>query len=208
MSLDPRMYSKWRARPWRVSHMMILVAAVALMLWIAVLAAGILVIAFLIFSGFLLFVFTLAMGTGVILARRSSTRQDSLLWLLAIAAERDMPMAPAAVAFAEQYSGMAYRRIMDLAAHLNEGIPLPQALEQARRVVARRGSAGVGRRGGRHASEGAAPGRRSAVVLAFSLDGDRHANRLYHGAPSGDPGDHRFYLLLRPSQARGDHLGF
>ena len=94
VSLDPRMYSKWRARPWRVSHMMILVAAVALMLWIAVLAAGILVIAFLIFSGFLLFVFTLAMGTGVILARRSSTRQDSLLWLLAIAAETQHANGP------------------------------------------------------------------------------------------------------------------
>ena len=35
------------------------------------------------------------MGGGVIQARRRSTRQDSLLWVLAIAAEHGMPLAPA-----------------------------------------------------------------------------------------------------------------
>ena len=73
----------------------------------------------------------------MILAAGASTRQDSLLSVLAIAAERGMPLAPAVVAFADQYRGLSYRRIMDLAAQLNWGTMLPEALERSRKLVSR-----------------------------------------------------------------------
>ena len=44
-------------------------------------------------------------GGGAIVARLRTTRQDSLLWVMAIAAEQGMPLAPAVVAFADQYRG-------------------------------------------------------------------------------------------------------
>jgi type II secretory pathway component PulF len=137
ISLDPAVYSKSRLQPWRLSHAMFLIAAIAVLLWLGILFAGSAAIVFLMFAGGGIFVFTLVMGAGVIVARRASTRQDSLLWLLAIAAERNMPLAPAAAAFADQYRGLYYRRVMDLAAQLNWGTPLPEALERARKVVSR-----------------------------------------------------------------------
>jgi type II secretory pathway component PulF len=137
VSFDPAVYSKWRLRPWRVSHLMMFVAATAIVLWLGILFAGSAVIVFLLLAGGGVILFTIAMGAGAILARGVSTRQDSLLWLLAIAAERNMPMSPAVAAFADQYWGMYYRRVMDLAAQLNWGTPLPEALERARKVVSR-----------------------------------------------------------------------
>jgi len=136
-SLDPAAYANSRLRPWRLSHLMFLIAGVAVLLWLGILLAGSAALIFLMLSGSVLFVFTIAMGIGVILARGTSTRQDSLLWLLAIAAERNMPMAPAVAAFADQYRGLYFRRVMDLAAQLNWGTPLPEALERARKVVSR-----------------------------------------------------------------------
>jgi type II secretory pathway component PulF len=76
-------------------------------------------------------------GAGAILARRLATRQDSLLSVMAIAAERGMPLAPAVIAFADQYRGRSHQRIMDVAAHLNWGDELPQALEFVPRVLSR-----------------------------------------------------------------------
>ena len=64
--------------------------------------------------------FAMAIGAGVILARRRSTQQDSLLWILAIAAEGNMPLAPTVAAFADQYRGNYRRRIMNLAAELRQ----------------------------------------------------------------------------------------
>ena len=85
----------------------------------------------------IIFSFALVMGAGVIQARRRSTRQDSLLWVLAIASEHEMPLTPAVAACAEQYWGPAYARIMGLAARLSGGTMLPEALEQSRGVVSR-----------------------------------------------------------------------
>jgi type II secretory pathway component PulF len=77
------------------------------------------------------------MGTGGILAWRATTRQDALLQILAIAAEGELPLAPAVAAFADQYRGIAHRRMMAVAARLNGGTPLPEALELARGLVTR-----------------------------------------------------------------------
>ena len=42
---------------------------------------------------------------GFVVARLRTSRQDALLSLLAIAAERGMPLAPAVAAFADQFRG-------------------------------------------------------------------------------------------------------
>jgi type II secretory pathway component PulF len=48
-----------------------------------------------------------------------------------------MALAPAVVAFADQYRGSAYRRLMTLAAQLNAGTALPEALGRARKIASR-----------------------------------------------------------------------
>ncbi len=120
-----------RAQSWRLSHMMWLVAAIAVVLWLVV-TMGAYVI-----PGGIVLLFAMAIGAGVILARRRSTQQDSLLVILAIAAEGNMPLAPTVAAFADQYKGKYRRRIMNLAAELNSGRSVPEALESVRRVVSR-----------------------------------------------------------------------
>ncbi len=140
---------------------MYLIAVVAVVLWLAILAAASAMIVGLLVVGGIVLLFAAVMGAGVILARRRSTRQDSLLSVLAIAAEREMPLAPAVVAFADQYRGGSYRRIMDLAARLNGGTAAsrgPRAVAQA--GLARRGPPGLGRSGRRQAAAGLAHGRR------------------------------------------------
>ena len=79
----------------------------------------------------------LVITAGFVLARLRASRQEALLSLLAIAAERGMPLAPAVSAFADQFRGRAQRRILNVVAQLNAGTPLPEALEEPRRVVSR-----------------------------------------------------------------------
>ncbi|MGC8642591.1 MAG: type II secretion system F family protein [Isosphaeraceae bacterium] len=115
----------------RIWHLILLVAAVAVYCWLVVMT-GLWIIPFtlLLFVAFLV-------GSGVMVARRRSAQQDSLLAILAIAAERGMPLAPTVAAFADQYGGKYRRRIMNLAAHLDSGCSLPEALERVPRVVSR-----------------------------------------------------------------------
>ncbi len=119
------------ADSWRLSHMMWLIAAIAVILFLIVKVGA----PFVVFGAVLLF--AMAVGAGVILARRRSTQQDSLLWIMAIAAEGNMPLAPTVAAFADQYRGKYRRRIMNLAAELDSGRSVPEALENVRRVVSR-----------------------------------------------------------------------
>jgi type II secretory pathway component PulF len=120
-----------RAESWRLSHMMWLVAAIAVVLWLVVTMGAVVV------AGGIVLLFAMAIGAGVILARRRSTQQDSLLVILAIAAEGNMPLAPTVAAFADQYKGKYSRRIMNLAAEPDSGRSVPEALESVRRVVSR-----------------------------------------------------------------------
>jgi type II secretory pathway component PulF len=122
---------------WRLRHMMYVVAGVAILCWLGVLAIDSAMIGTLLVMGGFVFLFGAVMGAGVIVARGRATRQDSLLSVLAIAAERGMPLAPAVLAFADQYRGTAHRRIMDLAARINWGTALPEALERSRKLVSR-----------------------------------------------------------------------
>ncbi len=129
---DPAQYATAaKPQPWRISHMMWLVCAIAFLTWLFV-TVGL----FVVIVGVVVLIALLA-GTGMILARQRSTQQDSLLWILAIAVERNMPLAPTLASFADQFRGAYRRRIMNLAAHLNWGTPLPEALEKVHRVVSR-----------------------------------------------------------------------
>src|SRR5262245_10673753 len=111
--------------------MMWLVLIVAVLLSLYMTIGG-----FFIIAGVVILI-AMAIGAGVILARARTTQQDSLLWILAIAAERNMPLAPTVASFADQYKGRYRRRIMNLAAQLHWGCSLPEALERVPRVVSR-----------------------------------------------------------------------
>jgi protein transport protein HofC len=126
-----------RPNPWRLSHLMYVVAAVAILLWLGIVVAGSVLAVVLMGLGFVFFVFIAVMGTFITLAWGTATKQESLLHILAIAAERGMPLAPAIAAFADQFGGLQHRRIMNLAARVNWGTKLPEALESARRLVTR-----------------------------------------------------------------------
>src|SRR5262245_14123089 len=125
--------------------MMWLVLIVAVLLSLYMTIGG-----FFIIAGVVILI-AMAVGAGVILARARTTQQDSLLAILAIAAERGMPLAPTVAAFADQYRGRYRRRIMNLAAELDSGASVPQALERIPRVVSRDAVlvAHVGQRTGR-----------------------------------------------------------
>jgi len=79
--------------------------------------------------------FACALGAGAIVARRRISQQDSLLWMLAIAADHGMPLATTARAFADQF-GLGYRRrVLQLAERLERGESLPDAIDGVRRLV-------------------------------------------------------------------------
>ena len=120
-----------RYEPWRLSHMMILVAIIAVAMWL-VMTLQWLIIGCLVFMGF-----AMILGLGFILARLRSSRQDALLGILSIAAEKGMPMAAAVAAFADQFRGRARRRVKNVVACLDAGSLLPEALKETPRAVSR-----------------------------------------------------------------------
>lgn len=79
--------------------------------------------------------FACALGAGAIVARRRTSQQDSLLWMLAIAADHGMPLATTARALAGQF-GPSYRRlVLQFAERLDRGESLPDALDGDRRLL-------------------------------------------------------------------------
>jgi type II secretory pathway component PulF len=67
--------------------------------------------------------------------RTQRARQYALLSLLAVAAERLMPLVPAIEAYAEEQGGRFGARLRGLVARLRAGTPLPLALREARGVI-------------------------------------------------------------------------
>jgi protein transport protein HofC len=61
-------------------------------------------------------------------ARRGPTYQEALLRVMAISAERSMPLAPGVQAFGTLCGGGYRRRVLALSYLLDAGVPLPQAL--------------------------------------------------------------------------------
>jgi protein transport protein HofC len=118
--------------PWRLSDLMYVVAGVAVAQWVGMILGPQAFIGLTVLVGF-------ASGVAfvVIYFRLRRARQDAMLSILAIAAERGMPLAPAVAAFADQYRGQTYARTMKFAARLNQGVSPPQAFRSAGAVVSR-----------------------------------------------------------------------
>jgi type II secretory pathway component PulF len=127
--LDQPLALRIRKEPLRLSHLMIAIAVIAVICWMWV-TLKMLLIVFVAIAAIVLLI-----TAGFVLARLRTSRQDALLSLLAIAAERDMPLAPAVSAFADQFPGRAHHRVMDVVHQLNEGVPLPETLERPRRAL-------------------------------------------------------------------------
>lgn len=70
----------------------------------------------------------------VVVSRRAA-RKDELLWVLTIAAQKNMPLAPAVAAFAAECRGRYRRRVYQLADRLAGGATLPDALDSLPDVV-------------------------------------------------------------------------
>jgi protein transport protein HofC len=107
------------------------VGVTAFVFWVGIIA-GVWLIA-----GSIVLLVAMAVGAAVIFARKTSTQQESLLWALAIASERGVPLSPAALAFADQFDS-AYRwRAQLLASLLDEGKTLPEALDEIPGLISR-----------------------------------------------------------------------
>ncbi len=117
--------------PWRLSHMMLLIVGIAIACWMWVTLGNLLLVILAIA------VIVAIMTAGFVTARLRLTRQDALLSILGIAAERKMPLGPAVAAFADQFGGLSRRRVAQIAASLESGVPLPDALQYPRRAVSR-----------------------------------------------------------------------
>jgi type II secretory pathway component PulF len=120
-----------RKEPWRLSHLMILIVVVAVLLWVWV-TLGMVSILF-----GALGAIVLAITIAFVAGRMRATRQDALLSILSIAADRDLPLAPAVAAFADQFGGRSQRRVLNMAAEIHGGTPLAEALEQPPRIASR-----------------------------------------------------------------------
>ena len=106
----------------RLWHFMILVVLCALVFSLFI-------------SGSIVLAGAMFIGIIIVFARRRATNQDALLDILAIAAERGVPLGPAVEAFAEACGG-GYRRWADtLARLLDSGVPLPDALNAVPRLL-------------------------------------------------------------------------
>jgi type II secretory pathway component PulF len=70
--------------------------------------------------------------------RRHANNQDALLWVLEVAADRGIPLAPGVDAFSSQVTGMYQVWVGSLADLLGRGEPLPDALDRLPKLVPRR----------------------------------------------------------------------
>lgn len=108
--------------PWRLSHMLGLVFGAALFFWAYARIGAWAVV--------LLVVFTIVMIGGAIFMRLRSrdAQRYALLWMLAIASDHRMPLGTSVEAFAGQYRGAFRRRMIRLAALLDQGAGVSYAL--------------------------------------------------------------------------------
>jgi len=77
-----------------------------------------------------LFIMAVVIASSILLIlRRRSAEQDAMLWVLALAAERNRPLGPAVTALARQSRGIYRSRAQRLAECLDHGMPLPDSLD-------------------------------------------------------------------------------
>ncbi len=81
-----------------------------------------------------IFLLPALIGTLIHLVRRLRTQQqETMLWVLALAAERGRPLGPAVAALAEQSSGRNRLRLRRVSECLEAGLSLPEALDFVRK---------------------------------------------------------------------------
>ena len=83
-------------------------------------------------GGIPLFVLALV---AVVLGMRRSAQRDGLVWVLAIAAQKKLSLAPAVEEYADQCRGTYQPRVLQLAERLSGGMSLPDALDADPRLV-------------------------------------------------------------------------
>lgn len=104
-------------------HLMFAVVVIALLL-AAIIRMGLGIL----YLGIAFLPMAAIVGGVVLLIKRRSTYQEALLRIMAIAAERGMPLAPGVEAFSALCGGGYRRRVRALAYMLEGGAPLPHAL--------------------------------------------------------------------------------
>ncbi|SIO07911.1 protein transport protein HofC [Singulisphaera sp. GP187] len=114
-----------KAGRWRMGmrHLLSAVFYSALVCWLLTLVAPLLV-------GSLIAIVAAFIALVTIVSRRRSTQQDALVAIIAVAAEREMPLAPALDAVSDQFTGGYQRKVRALAHYLKAGVPLPEALDR------------------------------------------------------------------------------
>ena len=117
--------------PWRfqMRHMVYFVFYSAIVCWLAILVATPVVVAILILlSGGLV-------GMAIFIAKRRSKYQDYLIQMLAIAADRDMSIASAFRAFADNTNRSMARSLLAAADELDLGTPIPRVLDKYPKIL-------------------------------------------------------------------------
>lgn len=114
------------AEPWRLSTLMVVVLAIALVLWAFVMMGPWAVVLL------LLFAIVMLVGAVFMTIRSRASQRYALLWMLAIAADHRMPMATTVGAFAGQYRGGFRRRVARMADLLGQGAGVAYALRAIR----------------------------------------------------------------------------
>jgi len=114
-----------RREPWRLSHLMGLVVVAAVVIWMLLLFPGFAILTIIVIAA------AAIMATGFLRGKRRAARQDALLAVMAIAAEKEMPLAPAVAAYASQYGRGTQRPMLRLAHMLNSGVSLSESLMTA-----------------------------------------------------------------------------
>lgn len=115
----------------RLRTLMIVVALCAFAIWLLIILGRLILV------GAVLFVVAGAVALAVVLAKRNASQQESFLLSLAIAAERSMPLPPAALAFADQFGATFRWRVQLFASLLEEGLPFPEAIDHVPQLLGR-----------------------------------------------------------------------
>ncbi|WP_406701010.1 type II secretion system F family protein [Singulisphaera sp. Ch08] len=183
-----------KARGLRIGlrHLIYLVFYSALACWLLTLIAPILV-------GSLIGTVAAFAVVVTFLTRRQSTQQDVLVAVIAIAAERGMPLAPALNAVSDQFSGGYRRKVRTLAHYLKDGVSLSESLDRTpgilspeSEILARIGSV-VGNLAGALREAGAT---RFGVKPVWNLIAIRIEYLLYVICVMQAVGGYLFYFIL------------
>lgn len=75
------------------------------------------------------------LAVGNMASRYRLAERNALLWVLAVAAEKQMPLTPGIDAFAAEWGGQFGRRCQLLSQMLRSGVPLPDAVDRSKSLL-------------------------------------------------------------------------